>query len=137
MLQTKGGKKDKRANPSTKNIPRSVDKNVLLNSGPTSILGTTWKLSSKWFVIGALSLAELGTMIPKSGGEYPYILAGLGDAPGYLFSWASIWMLKTSSVSIICLTCAEYIMVPIFDDDCGLPPYVITKCLAIAVLCES
>ena len=85
---------------------------------------------------GALALAELGTMIQKSGCEYAYLLEAFGPIPGFLFSWVSMILIKPSSVAIISLTCAEYIMVPLFDDGCGDPPVFNRKLTAAVVICE-
>ena len=79
---------------------------------------------------------ELGTMITESGAEYAYIKEGLGGVLAYLFSWMSIIVLKPSGVAIISLTCAEYIMVPLFDDGCGAPPQTQIKLIACVVICE-
>ena len=87
-----------------------------------------------FFSPGALCYAELGTMITKSGGEYAYLYKGYGPIVAYLYAWTSIVVIKTSSVAIICLAFADYIMDPVFDD-CG-PPEVITKMLAAVAIGE-
>ncbi len=84
---------------------------------------------------GALSFAELGTLIPKSGGDYIYLYEALGPIPAFLYSFMTINFLKTSSLAIIALTCAEYITVPLFDDDCPVP-VMNTKLLAVAIVCK-
>ena len=71
-------------------------------------------------------------MITQSGGEYAYLFEAFGPIPAYLYAWTSIVVIKTSSVAIICLAFADYIMDPVFDD-CG-PPVVITKLLAAAAI---
>ena len=58
---------------------------------------------------GALSYAELGTMIPLSGAEYVYIRKGLGPFPAYLFSWTGILISRPGSIAIIITTCGNYI----------------------------
>ncbi|KAG0724055.1 b(0,+)-type amino acid transporter 1 [Chionoecetes opilio] len=70
--------------------------------------------------IGALSYAELGTLIAESGGEYAYYLQGFSPRavcrtwwapiPAFLYAWVSVFLLKPSSLAIICLTCAEYLI---------------------------
>lgn len=82
---------------------------------------------------GALCYAELGTMIMKSGGEYPYLMEGFGPLLAYLYSWSTIIVLKPSSFAIIALSCAEYASTP-FYPGCT-PPQVVTKCLAAACIC--
>ncbi|KAB7507728.1 hypothetical protein Anas_09006 [Armadillidium nasatum] len=70
--------------------------------------------------IRALSYAELGTLVESSGGEYSYFLEGFKPKdrkirwwtplPAFLLSWVSIFLLKPSSLAIITLTSAEYIV---------------------------
>ena len=86
-------------------------------------------------VSGALSLAELGTLIPLSGGEYVYSLEAFGSIVAFLYAWVSVTMLKPSGLAIICLTCADYINVLFFDDGCPLPYYVVRLSCAV-VICE-
>ena len=85
---------------------------------------------------GALCMAELGTFILESGGEHAYLKAAFGPALTFLFDWTFTLMLKPSSLAIVSLTCAEYLTVPFFDDDCGSPPELIMKLLAACVICE-
>lgn len=84
------------------------------------------------FPSGALCFAELGTMITKSGGEYPYLMEAFGPIPAFLFSWASVIVMKPSSFAIICLSFAEYASAP-FYPGCE-PPQVVIKCLAAAAI---
>jgi len=109
-------------------------KGVTEGSGSVGLSLIIWTVCGIISALGALALAELGTLIPKSGGEYPYFMRGMGPQIGFLFSWTSVLLLKTSSVSIICLTCAEYIIVPIYNDDCGIPQSVVLKCTAMVIL---
>ena len=73
-------------------------------------------------------------MIPKSGGEYAYLMEALHPIFPFLFSWISAWILKPAGVAVITLTCAEYVLVPLFNDDCGSPPALNIKLLAITVI---
>ena len=86
--------------------------------------------------LGALSYAELGTMITKSGGEYAYLREAFHPVFAYLFAFIQTIMLKPSSVAIIALTCGEYMVQPFFTDGCGAAPEALVKCLAFAVVCK-
>lgn len=85
-------------------------------------------------VPGALCFAELGTMITKSGGEYPYLMEAFGPIPAYLFSWTSLIVMKPSSFAIICLSFSEYVCAA-FYSGCN-PPKVVVKLLAAAAISE-
>lgn len=94
---------------------------------------------------GALSYAELGTLVSESGGEYAYFLQGFSPKkvrhtwwapiPSFLFAWVSVFLLKPSSLAIICLTCSEYFMriFSVGTFDC-LPPELSVKLFAATII---
>ncbi|KAM4017173.1 B(0,+)-type amino acid transporter 1 [Anomaloglossus baeobatrachus] len=107
-------------------------KSVLRNTGAVGPCLVIWAACGVIGIMGALCFAELGTMITKSGGEYPYLMEAFGPIPAFLFSWASVIVMKPSSFAIICLSFAEYASAP-FYPGCEPPPVVI-KCLAAAAI---
>ena len=52
---------------------------------------------------GALCYAELGTMIPGSGGEAQYLRRGIGVWAASLFDWTSIILMKPGSLPVFAL----------------------------------
>ncbi|NXN10795.1 BAT1 protein, partial [Indicator maculatus] len=107
-------------------------KSVLANVGAVGPCLTIWAACGILATLGALCFAELGTMITKSGGEYPYLMEAFGPVPAFLFSWTSLLVTKPSSFAIICLSFAEYASAP-FYPGCD-PPQVVIKCLAAAAI---
>ncbi|NXX43176.1 BAT1 protein, partial [Tricholaema leucomelas] len=107
-------------------------KSVLANAGAVGPCLTIWAACGILATLGALCFAELGTMITKSGGEYPYLMEAFGPVPAFLFSWTSLLVTKPSSFAIICLSFAEYASAP-FYPGCD-PPQVVIKCLAVAAI---
>ncbi|KAJ7999353.1 hypothetical protein DPEC_G00193520 [Dallia pectoralis] len=107
-------------------------KAVLLSTGAVGPCLCVWAACGVLATLGALCYAELGTMITKSGGEYPYLMEAFGPVVAYLYSWTTIIILKPSSFAIIALSFAEYASTP-FYPGCT-PPVVVTKCLATACI---
>uniref|UniRef100_A0A3P8PMU3 b(0,+)-type amino acid transporter 1 n=1 Tax=Astatotilapia calliptera TaxID=8154 RepID=A0A3P8PMU3_ASTCA len=107
-------------------------KSVLLYSGAVGPCLLIWTACGVLSTLGALCYAELGTMITKSGGEYPYFMEAFGSIVAYLYSWTTIMVLKPSSFAIITLSFAEYASTP-FYPGCS-PPLIVTKCLAAAAI---
>ncbi|XP_048742291.1 b(0,+)-type amino acid transporter 1-like isoform X2 [Ostrea edulis] len=109
-------------------------KGVLQETGSVGLSLVVWGAGGLLSLMGALSYAELGTLITKSGAEYPYMMEAMGRVVAYLFAWTKIIVLTPSSMAIICLTFAEYFM-SLFDF-CGEPqiPKKIVAALAMITL---
>ncbi|XP_062923063.1 b(0,+)-type amino acid transporter 1 [Mobula hypostoma] len=105
---------------------------VLENTGAVGPCLIIWAACGVLATIGALCYADLGTMIPQSGGEYSYLLEAFGPIPAFLYSWMSITVVKPSSFAIICLSFAQYAAAP-FYPGCD-PPQIATKCLAAVAI---
>lgn len=84
---------------------------------------------------GALCFTELGTLIPESGDTYSYLRVTIGPIPAFLHSWTATLALRPGGIAAISLTCAEYVLTPVFLDDCGQPPDFIKKIIACLVIC--
>ncbi|XP_055992722.1 B(0,+)-type amino acid transporter 1 [Sorex fumeus] len=108
--------------------PKSVLSNTVA-VGPCLII---WAACGVLATLGALCYAELGTMITKSGGEYPYLMEAFGPILAYLLSWTSLLVTKPTSFAIICLSFSEYVAAP-FYSGCK-PPDLVVKCLAAAAI---
>lgn len=89
---------------------------VARKSGSSGMMLVTWCGAGLIATFGALSYAELGTMIPTSGGEYTYLGKAFGPVVSFMFSWVSVIVLKPSAISAICLACGNYIIEACYPD---------------------
>src|SRR4026207_552432 len=64
---------------------------------PWFFLGV-WVLGALYALLGAISLAELGTMIPRSGGQYVYSRYALGEYAGFIVGWSD-WVSSGGSAA--------------------------------------
>lgn len=108
-------------------------KDVLQNTGSISSALLIWSLCGFLSLLGALCLAELGTSIPTSGGDYAYINMAYGPCVSFLYLWATVLIILPCSNAIAALTFANYVMQPFFDIDCK-PPEAAVQSAALAVI---
>lgn len=117
---------------------------IIVGSGifitPTSVLskaGTVGSALIVWITcgllstIGALCYAELGTSIPKSGGDYAYIFEAFGPLPAFLFLWVALFIIIPAGNAVAALTFATYVLQPLFD--CTIPENALRLVAALAI----
>ena len=93
---------------------------VLQNMGSVGATLILWALMGLYTVGQALCYAELGTVIPKAGGDYTYVYEIFGEVPGFLVVYAHIFLAVASAVGALGLTAAVYILQPL-GMDCQTP----------------
>jgi APA family basic amino acid/polyamine antiporter len=67
-----------------------------------------WVLGGLYALLGALSLAEPGAMVARSGGQYVLVRRGLGEYPGFVVGWSD-WLSTAASFSLGAMVFAEYL----------------------------
>src|SRR5215208_1298304 len=68
---------------------------------PWLFLGV-WIIGGCYALLGAISLAELGTMIPRSGGQYAFSRYALGEYAGFIVGWSD-WISSCGSTAAVSL----------------------------------
>uniref|UniRef100_A0A224YR93 Amino acid transporter n=1 Tax=Rhipicephalus zambeziensis TaxID=60191 RepID=A0A224YR93_9ACAR len=106
---------------------------VLRYAGSTGMALVVWAACGLISMVGAMCYAELGTMIPKSGGDYAYIFAAFGPLPAFLFLWVALLIIQPTSNAIAGITFANYILEPIYAG-CS-PPDNAVRLVAAVVIC--
>jgi len=72
-----------------------------------------WFLAA-WFggglyaLLGALTLAELGAMVPRSGGQYVFARRALGDYAGFVIGWSD-WISSCGSMAVVTISIGDYL----------------------------
>jgi basic amino acid/polyamine antiporter, APA family len=61
-----------------------------------------WLVGGLYAMLGAISLAELGTMIPRSGGQYVFSRYALGEYAGFIVGWSD-WISSCGSTAAVAL----------------------------------
>ncbi len=71
-------------------------------------LAGVWVVAGLFSLIGALIYAEIGAMMPETGGQYVYFRQMYGDFVAFLYGWAGFAVINTASVAAISFVCAQY-----------------------------
>lgn len=79
---------------------------ALLPSVP--LFMAVWVAGAAYALLGALSVAELGAMHPRSGGLYPMVHDALGPYPGFVVGWTD-WMATCGSMAAVAIVLGEYV----------------------------
>jgi APA family basic amino acid/polyamine antiporter len=78
-------------------------------------VGSGWIILLCWFVgglvalAGALSYAELATMMPRAGGEYAYLREIYGPLPAFLSGWTSFFVGFSAPVAASAVAFSTYL----------------------------
>ena len=67
-----------------------------------------WVAGGVYALFGTVSVAELGAMIPRSGGFYVYVRRALGEYPGFVVGWSD-WLSTCGTISAVALVLGEYL----------------------------
>lgn len=72
-----------------------------------------WVVGGLYALLGALSVAELGAMIPRSGGQYVFVRDALGEYAGFVVGFCD-WISTCGSTAAVSIVVGEYmgVLVP-------------------------
>lgn len=101
---------------------------------PALFLGV-WVLGGLYALLGAFSLAELGAMIPKSGGQYVFARHALGEYAGFLVGWSD-WISTCGSAAGVSLLIGEFAgaLFPVLDGKRESVAVAVSVAIVFAVL---
>ncbi len=84
-----------------------------------------WLAGGIYALLGALTLAELGAMVPESGGQYVFARRALGDYAGFMVGWSD-WISTCASMAAVTVSFGDYAA--------GLWPALTGRSTAVAIL---
>ncbi|XP_060557780.1 b(0,+)-type amino acid transporter 1-like [Ruditapes philippinarum] len=115
-------------------------KGVLEGTGSVGLSLITWAACGLLSMFGALAYAELGTSIPKSGGEHAYLMytfasgkRKIGTLVAFLYDWVGILILRPTMFTVMTLSLGTYMVKP-FYSTCKDPPDLPVKLCTIAAM---
>ena len=66
-----------------------------------------WLIGGLYALLGALSIAELGAMIPRSGGQYVFARYALGEYAGFIVGWSD-WISTCGTTAAVAIVIGEF-----------------------------
>jgi basic amino acid/polyamine antiporter, APA family len=67
-----------------------------------------WVVGGLYALLGAISLAELGTMLPRSGGQYIFARYALGEYAGFIVGWSD-WISTCGTTAALSLVVGGFL----------------------------
>jgi basic amino acid/polyamine antiporter, APA family len=68
-----------------------------------------WVIGGVLALFGALTLAELAALFPRSGGIFAFLEEGFGPMPAFLFGWSQLAVIRAAALGAIATIFAEYL----------------------------
>ncbi len=111
-----------------------VPSTVAADVGAVGAMAIAWIVGAVVALFGALTLAELATLYPRSGGIYVFIREAFGPVPAFLFGWTELLVIRPSALGAIAMIFAAYLgeFIPLTDVQTRL-----VAAAAIALLCAA
>ena len=107
-------------------VASMVGVGVLTTSGYTvALVGSNqwmlilWVLGGLIAVSGAMSLAELSAMLPRTGGDYVYLHEAYGPLPAFLSGWVSFLIGFSCPTAAAAYGSAKYLRAPFVGSGAG------------------
>ena len=93
-------------------VPGSIAE-LLPSAGPFLLV---WIAGGVYALLGAISLAELGTMLPRSGGQYVFSRYALGEYAGFIVGWSD-WISTCGTTAAVSLVIGTFsgALIPALD----------------------
>ena len=89
--------------------------------GPLPLM-SIWVVGGLFALCGALTLAEVASAYPATGGLFVFIRKGFGPLPAFLFGWSELVLIRAASLGAVSTTFAEY-LVRVLKHDPRVEPY--------------
>lgn len=76
--------------------------------GSPFLILVVWVIAGLVTLLSAMSTAEIGAMMPETGGQYVYMKKIYGNFWGYLFGWANFAVINTAGTAAITFIIGQY-----------------------------
>ena len=108
---------------------------VILHAGSVGLSLILWVVGGALSMLGALTYAEIGIVIPESGALYAYARTMYGRFAGFLYVWSYLFFVRVGANAVKCLVFGRHVLKPLFPN-CVVPDIAI-RLIATTVACKS
>jgi len=77
--------------------------------GPLPMLAV-WVVGGAFALCGVLTLAEVASALPRTGGLFVFLREGWGRLSAFLFGWSELVIIRAAALGAISTTFAEYLL---------------------------
>jgi len=100
------------------------------------LMMSTWIIGGVIALCGAASYAELGSLMPRAGGEYVYLREAYHPAVGFMSGWVSLVIGFSAPIAAAALFFAQYVaaVFPALGDDVTIKVLACALIIGMAVL---
>jgi APA family basic amino acid/polyamine antiporter len=98
---------------------------ILRDTGNPTVLLALWVLGGLLAMCGAVTIAELATALPRSGGDYIFVREGFGRGAGFVSGWATFVLGFAAPTAVAAHAALKYLTAPYGSDLAEfLPPWI-------------
>jgi basic amino acid/polyamine antiporter, APA family len=85
-----------------------VSAGIARQVGSPALLLIVWLASGLMTTIAALCYGELAAAMPRAGGEYIFLRESLGPMWGFLYGWATLLVIQTTTIAAVAIAFANF-----------------------------
>jgi len=98
------------------------------------LIFAVWIVTGLISFFGALAYAELGAMLPASGGQYVYLREAYGPLIAFVFNWTSFLIIQTGTIATLAVGFAIYLGALIPAAQAWQSPTALTLIVCLTIL---
>lgn len=88
---------------------------ILRDTGSPLAMVALWALGGALALCGAVTVAELATSLPRSGGDYIFVREAFGPGAGFVSGWATFILGFAAPTAVVALLALKYLASPFAD----------------------
>ena len=102
---------------------RDATRVCFLTAATRRFIMALWVAFGLISICGALTVAELSSMLPRTGGEYVFLREAYGDAAAFVFGWLYVLVSAPAAVGALSMVSIEFLLGALRIPPENLPPW--------------